>query len=104
MGEPTFVAALDDVPEGDNRAFDVNGVSILLCRTRNGLYAVANRCSHAGSELVSGIMKGSYLFCPSHGARFDLRDGSTKGQLTKEPIRTYPVHLDGERILVDLGQ
>ena len=102
--EAVFVAALSDVPDGGNRAFDVDGESILICRTKSGIFAAANKCSHAESALEGGIMKGSFLFCPLHGARFDLRDGSTKGQLTKTPIRTYPVRLDGERILVDLGK
>jgi nitrite reductase/ring-hydroxylating ferredoxin subunit/ectoine hydroxylase-related dioxygenase (phytanoyl-CoA dioxygenase family) len=102
--ENVFVAALNDVPDGGNRAFEVGGKSILICRARGGIYAVANRCTHADATLEGGVVKGDYLFCPLHGARFDLRNGNAGGSLTKRPIQTYPVTLDGERILVDLGQ
>jgi nitrite reductase/ring-hydroxylating ferredoxin subunit/ectoine hydroxylase-related dioxygenase (phytanoyl-CoA dioxygenase family) len=100
----TFVATLSDIPDGGNRAFKVGGKSVLVCRTRSGVRAVANRCSHADSPLEGGLIKGDHLFCPLHGARFDLRDGSTKGQLTSRPIQVYRVRLEGDRILLDLGQ
>ena len=48
-------------------------------------------------------MKACFLFCPLHGVRFDLRDGSPAGTLTDQPIPTLPVKIDGDDILVDVG-
>ena len=33
------VAALDEVPEGGNRAFDVDRRSVLVCRSKSGVFA-----------------------------------------------------------------
>ena len=99
------VCRLDDVPEQGNKAFEVDGVSILICRSAGQLYAVENRCSHNASALEGGKVRGHALFCPVHGARFDLRDGSTAGALTKTPIRTFGVEATADdQVLVLLDE
>ncbi len=96
------VAELDDIPEKSNRAFDVEGRDVLICRSPAGIFAVRNLCSHAGSKLEGGIVKGHYLYCPDHGARFDLRDGSTKGSLTRKSIPTYEVRVVDGRVEIKI--
>jgi 3-phenylpropionate/trans-cinnamate dioxygenase ferredoxin subunit len=96
------IAALADVPEGGNKAFDVAGKSVLLCRSSSGLFAAENMCSHAYALLEGGKVKGPYLFCPLHGVRFDLRTGLPSGNLTKKPITLYPAAIDGDEVFADL--
>lgn len=85
------IGKLADIPEGGSAVFDVEGISVLVCRTAGAVFAVENCCSHNGSPLAGGRVRGYTLSCPVHGAKFDLRDGSTAGALTKSPIRTFPV-------------
>lgn len=87
------IGKLADVPEGGCAVFDAEGVSVLVCHTAGTIFAVENRCSHNGSPLAGGRIRGYTLSCPVHGAKFDLRDGSTAGALTKVPIRTFPVEV-----------
>ena len=96
-------AAVADVPNHSNRAVDVAGRRILICRAPMGLFAVGSICSHQQQDLEGGKMKGCFLFCPLHGVRFDLRDGSPAGTLTDRPIATYPARIDGDSIFVDLA-
>lgn len=96
------VASLSELPESGSKAFDVAGHSVLLCRSAAGLFATENMCSHAYALLEGGKVKGHYVFCPLHGVRFDLRDGSPSGNLTKKPIPIYPVHLTDDQVFVDL--
>ncbi len=96
------VADLSAVPEGENRAFLVEGRCVLVCRAGGRVFAVENRCSHNGSSLEGGRIRGHYLFCPVHGARFDLRDGSTAGALTKVPLTSFPVALEEGRIAIGI--
>jgi len=96
------VAALGDVPEGGNKAFDAGGKSVLLCRTAAGVFAVENMCSHQLAALEGGKVKGPHLFCPLHGVRFDMRTGAPNGTLTKKPITVYPVSIDGDDVMVEL--
>lgn len=99
---PVRIAALDDVPEGGNRAFPVGDRSVLLCRTSAGVFAVENMCSHAYALLEGGKVKGPHIFCPLHGMRFDLRTGIPNGQLTKKPLTCYPVTLEDGAVFAEL--
>lgn len=92
-----------DVPEPGNKAFDVDGTSVLVCRVGGEVYALANQCSHAAMPLEGGRVRGVHLFCPSHGARFDLRDGSTKGTLTSTPVKTFPAKIEDGTIYIQLA-
>ncbi len=96
------IADLHAVPENGSRAFDVEGQAVLICRSAEGLFAVENRCTHNGSPLEGGRLRGHFLICPVHGARFDLRDGSTAGALTQTPLRVFAVASDGTHISVGL--
>ena len=94
------VAALDDIPVGTNRAFDIGGRSILIAHTSHGVFALDNQCSHALQPLEGGKMKAVHIFCPLHGVRFDLRDGSPTGNTTRMCVKTWPVTLEGADILI----
>lgn len=102
MTDFTIVAPLSDVEMNSNKAYDIDGRSILICRTKTGLYAVDNLCSHQSSELEGGKVKAHFLFCPLHGVRFDMRDGSTKGKLTKDPIATFEARVVDDMIEVKI--
>ncbi len=90
-----------DLAIGTNRAFDVNGVSVLIARTAHGLFAIENRCSHALQALEGGKMKAVHIFCPLHGVRFDMRDGCPSGTLTDKPIKTWPVSIVDGMIMIE---
>ena len=96
------VAAVAEIPENGSRAVAVAGRSILLCRTDGKVFAVENQCSHAASPLEGGRVRPCYVICPLHGVRYDLKDGTPRGELTRVPIRTYPVRLEGDCVLVAL--
>ncbi len=96
------VCKLADVAEDSNRAFAVDGRSVLLCRTLAGVFAVENKCTHQLAALEGGKIRGVHLFCPKHGARFDLRTGVPNG-MTKIPIPTYPVSVIDDVIEIELN-
>ena len=75
---------------------------VLVCHTTEGFYAVDNLCSHAAARLSEGRLKGHRIHCPLHGAAFDVRDGSPLTRPARDPIRTYPVRIDGDDLLIEL--
>jgi 3-phenylpropionate/trans-cinnamate dioxygenase ferredoxin subunit len=95
------ITSESEVPIGTNRAFDVNGTSILIARTLHGVFAMENRCSHALQALEGGKMKAVHIFCPLHGVRFDMRDGCPSGTLTDKPIRTWPATIVDGVIMIN---
>ena len=103
MSEFVKVAPLEAVPEPGNKAFDVAGRSILICRSAGHVFAVLNQCTHALMPLEGGRVRGGHLFCPAHGARFDLRDGSTAGALTSTAVPTFAARVEDGHIWIALG-
>jgi 3-phenylpropionate/trans-cinnamate dioxygenase ferredoxin subunit len=99
------VAACDDLPIGSCRAFDVNGVKIVVAHLTDGYHAVENRCSHAGSPLLTGkIYRGNQIACPIHGARFDLKTGAAKSPPAFSSLKVFPVRAVDGRVEVAVPQ
>jgi 3-phenylpropionate/trans-cinnamate dioxygenase ferredoxin subunit len=89
---------LADVPEGGMRVLQVGLREVVVCRTKDGVYAVDNMCTHADARLSEGRLRGNRLICPLHGAAFDVRDGRVLGAPATIPLATHPVRVAGERI------
>ena len=102
MSEKTFVAGpkLDEVPPGTKKLVTLNGIEVLLCNSKDKLFAVRNLCSHAYEKLDCGRMKNGWISCPVHGARFDLETGGAMNPPATMPIDTYKVRIDGNIIEV----
>ena len=99
-GDYVDVLAIEELPEGQNRAIDLSGQSILLCHVGGEVYAVSNECTHQHQMLEGGRMRANCIFCPLHGVRFDLRTGAPTGNLTRVPLKTWAVQVVDGRIQV----
>ncbi len=86
----TLIAAID-ITDNQTVAVTLEGKNILICKANGDYYAVDNQCTHQRAELTGGRIRNCYLACPLHGVRFDLRTGMPKGELTRVPLKTYPV-------------
>lgn len=81
---------LDEVPVGSTHVVEVDGESLLLCRTAPGaIHAVENCCSHDDGPLGEGLLDGTVIQCPRHGARFDVTSGAVLRMPAAAGIETY---------------
>ncbi len=99
------VAKTTDIPEGEARRFVVNRIEIAVANLGDGIFlAVDDICSHAESSLSEGEVDVDMetIECPRHGSTFDLRTGQPKSLPATVPIPTFPVKVDGDRVLIDL--
>lgn len=78
-----------ELAPNSSKAIEIAGVDVLVCNAGGTFYAIVNQCTHQASKLEGGRIRNCFISCPLHGARFDLRDGSTKGELTKVPVKTF---------------
>ena len=91
------VFAATELEPNTSRAVEIEGYKLLVCNADGEFYTVIDQCTHQASPLEGGRIRNCFISCPLHGARFDLRDGSTRGQLTMVPLRTFPTRVvDGE--------
>lgn len=94
------VARLAEVPIGGIVPVVCGGEDILLCRTTIGVFAVADRCPHASQPMRNGRIRGQSLVCPVHGARFALIDGAPISGPARQPVKTFPVRINGDAVFV----
>ena len=87
------ICAVEEIPANGSMPVEIEGVDVLLCHAGGEFYVVQNMCTHQRAKLEGGRIRNCFISCPLHGARFDLRDGSTKGQLTNIPLTTYAVRV-----------
>jgi len=94
------VVALEDLRPGHMRACTIQGREVLVCHTREGVYAVDNICTHAFARLHEGRLRGTRLVCPLHGAVFDVRDGRVLQGPATEALPAHAVRVAAGRIEV----
>jgi nitrite reductase/ring-hydroxylating ferredoxin subunit len=76
------------------RAVMLGERELLVCHTKDGVFAVDNVCSHAYARLCEGRLRGTRLICPLHGASFDVRDGRVLGPPAARPLAAVPVRVN----------
>jgi nitrite reductase/ring-hydroxylating ferredoxin subunit len=96
----TPVLALSELPVGTMRAVLLGERELLLCHTKDGLFALDNVCSHAYARLCEGRLRGTRLICPLHGASFDVRDGRVLGPPATLPLAAFPVRISAGMVEV----
>lgn len=99
------LATIHDVPAGSMRAFEQDGRQIAIYHVGDTFYATSNICSHEYALLSEGFLDDDdcTVECPLHGSRFDIRNGAVLTLPAYEPIPVYEVQIDGEDLLVALG-
>lgn len=97
------LARTGEIPPGEVRVFQVGERSIALCNVDGTFYAIDDVCTHDGGPLGEGQLEGDQIECPRHGARFDVRTGRAVVLPAIRPVATYPVQVQGDEIMVDVG-
>jgi nitrite reductase/ring-hydroxylating ferredoxin subunit len=77
------------------------GVSLLLVRQGDQVFACERACPHEQADLSHGHVANGRLFCPRHQASFDLQDGKISAGWASKPLRIFPVRIKDEQIWID---
>ena len=106
MSESDFVvlAKTSEISENRTTCFNIDGVAVVAAQVEGEYYAVHNKCSHAEQSFDKGRVRGHKLLCPLHGAIFDIRDGAVLGAPAFNPIKSYPLKVEGDDVLINLQE
>jgi nitrite reductase/ring-hydroxylating ferredoxin subunit len=96
------VASLDEVPAGQPKLVELDGVRVVLARVGDAVYACGDVCTHRGGPLGEGKLTGTRLACPWHGWMFDVRTGQCVLPSRGSSVPSYPVRLEAGEVLVEL--
>jgi nitrite reductase/ring-hydroxylating ferredoxin subunit len=97
------IANLGDVAPGRMQRFDLNGERILLANVDGRICATADTCTHEDASLSAGSLRGELVRCPLHGSRFNVCTGKVMEEPAVEDLKTYPVRVEGDSILIGLA-
>ena len=103
MNPWTDVAAAADLLEGACIAVELQGHDIVLFSVDGEVFATDNQCTHGLAKLCDGFVEGPYVECPFHQGRFDVRTGECAGGPVTEPVKSWPVKVEGGRVWLSLG-
>ena len=95
------VAKVGSIPEGEGRAFPLNGRMVAVFLRDGQYFAIDDCCPHMGASLASGYVDGVEVTCPWHAWRFCITDGlwldNPKSKIRTE---TFAVRVVGDEIQV----
>lgn len=98
------VCPLAEFPPGTVRIVREGDLAVGVFNAAGELYAIEDRCSHDDGPLAEGEFdpERCIVVCPRHGSEFDLRTGKPRTLPAYIPVPTYPVRVEGGRIVVCL--
>jgi 3-phenylpropionate/trans-cinnamate dioxygenase ferredoxin subunit len=102
----TWVAAcaVDDIEPEDVIRFDHGGRVYAIYRSPDDeYYATDGICTHEHAFLSDGLVLDNIIECPKHNGRFDYRTGAAKGAPVCVNLKTYPVKVEGGKVLIAVG-
>ncbi|OWY63217.1 hypothetical protein B7486_54295 [cyanobacterium TDX16] len=97
------LCAVDDLPAGEARRFDVEGHRIALVRIGEDFYAIGDRCTHADISLAEGEVYPDEreIECWKHGSTFSLTTGEPQTLPATKAVPVYDVQVvDGDVLVV----
>jgi len=93
-------ALQNTIAEGQTKLVVVKGNKICVARTKEGVFAVNDRCPHNGASLSSGhCSEKNEVVCPMHRYPFDLKTGRTTSGLAMN-VLTYPVKTEDNGVFI----
>ena len=93
---------LDSIVEGKPVKLTKNGKDVCVARVGNEVFAIEDNCSHQDAALSEGEQNGYKIECWLHSAEFDLRTGDALTPPASAPVKTYPVSVDGNNVVVEI--
>lgn len=103
MDERIFVANRADLPPGGLLYVTVDGLPIALANVDGVIYAFGDSCRHEGGPLSAGVLIEHTVTCPWHGWTYDVRTGKSIIPPVGLRVPTYPVHIEGDAIFVEIA-
>jgi apoptosis-inducing factor 3 len=96
------VAKVNDIGEGQMKAFTIADHKILLTRINGKLHAFGETCPHYGAPLEEGILNGTRIVCPWHHASYDATTGDVLEPPSLDALPVYQLKISGDDVIVAL--
>ncbi|WP_261843344.1 MocE family 2Fe-2S type ferredoxin [Aliamphritea ceti] len=96
------VCDIEDIDAEDVMRFDYGNETFAIYRTETDYFATAGLCTHEEVHLEDGLVIDDVIECPLHQGRFNVRTGEALSAPACVNLKTYPVKVDGRRVMMDI--
>jgi nitrite reductase/ring-hydroxylating ferredoxin subunit len=102
----TFLAKVAEIPDGERKLIQVNGVSVAVFHQEGRFYALNNACPHRQGPLIRGALENwgegavCAIRCPMHGWKFDLATGDSHGRPGNATV--YSLMQKGDELYIEI--
>ncbi|WP_306258637.1 MocE family 2Fe-2S type ferredoxin [Pararhizobium sp. IMCC21322] len=104
MTETIRACSTTDIDEEDVMRFDHGDKTYAIFHAPDGkYYATEGYCTHEKAHLGEGIVDEFEIECPLHFGSFDYRTGDPTVAPACVKLKTYPVKIEGNDILITVG-
>lgn len=94
------VAKVTDIPPGERLVIELGRRWVVIFNVDGEFYAVEDECTHEEVPLSEGTLDGHNIECHKHGACFDIRTGAVTAPPAVVPVRTFPLRVEGDQLLI----
>lgn len=99
-----LAAAHNFVKEGKTNLLHVGKKKICIAHTKEGLFAISDKCPHNGASLSNGhCTEENRIVCPVHRYQFDLKTGRAKSG-GGDAAETYPIEVRDDGVFIGLTE
>lgn len=92
-----------DIGEDNIGSAQAGKIWVVLYRCEDDIYATAVLCTHGQASLADGFLDEYLIECPLHQGTFDVRSGDPVDPPCTVPVRTFPVKIENDVIMVEVN-
>ncbi len=96
--------AIEAVTDGGVLAGLFRKERVMVWRQGDALRALSATCPHTSGPLDKGVVANGRIRCPWHHACFDLATGEAEAAPAFDPLKVYPVAVEGNRFKVGAAE
>jgi nitrite reductase/ring-hydroxylating ferredoxin subunit len=92
----------NNIPIGRTQSIVAKGNKICLAHSKDGVFAVADKCPHNGASLSQGhCTEDNLIVCPLHRYPFDLKTGKATAGMAIS-VKTYPIRIENDGVYLGI--
>jgi len=98
------IGTVADIPPGEARRFEVDGLPIAVVRIDDDFYAIGDVCTHQDISLSEGevLAEERQIECWKHGSAFSLETGQPSSLPATRPVPVFDVRREGDDLFVEV--
>lgn len=95
------LCSTSEVPEGGAIKIERDGLILAVFNLGGRFFVTDDTCTHGPGSLSESDIDGEIVECNFHGGAFHIPTGRVEAPPCMVPLRTYAVHIVGEKVCIE---